>query len=149
MLADISDPMNPNTWLVGFSSLAASGWYGMKMVDIAADNGQQSWNFGFETAIMNRGYPSSPLSDVPIIFGHTSLGPYGSYYTAYENCETTYCDIDHDYGRTYAVYDWYDSDVSQYKLLIRQDWFYNWDIGTDSAIKYFFILSFEFVTIKV
>jgi hypothetical protein len=137
MLADIPDPMNPNSWYVGFSSLAPSGWYGMKMVDIAADNGQQSWNWGFETAIMSRGYPGSTLIDVPVIFGYTSVGPYGSYYTMYDNCDTTACDIDHVTGKTYAVYDRLNTTRGQHQLLLRQDWFYNWDLGTDSAIKYF------------
>ncbi len=135
ILADIPDPMNPNTWYIGFSSMHLSGWYDMRMVEIAADNGQQYWNWGFQSAIISRGYPGSPLFDVPIIFGWYSNGaPIASYYDVYENCLTTSADIDHSNGKTYAVYDRYEATDNQYQLLLRQDYFYNWDITTDSAI---------------
>ena len=137
MLIEVVDPASQYTWNVVFSSMAHAGWYGMKMVDIDSDNSAQSWNWGFQTAIMSRSYPGDYRSDAPIIFCYYNGGPIASYYQSYDNCLTTTCDIDHETGKTFAVYDRYDSTDSQYQLLIRQDYFYNWDIPTDAATLHF------------
>jgi len=137
MLIDIPDPLDCNSWSVGFSSLSSSGFHSMKMVEIAADNGQQSWNWGFQGGIISRTYPGSNLNDVPIIFGRELPpgGAYASYYdNAFDSCRSVAADIDHITGKSYAVWDRFDTPSDQYQLLIRQDFFYDWDAGTDGNI---------------
>lgn len=132
---EIIDPMDSGTWGVGFSSMAHLGWYGMTMSEIAADNGQQSWNWGVQSAVISRGAPSSPLFDVPILFGYSAaMTPIATFYlNNFGDCQTTSCDIDHVNGKTYSVYDRYESATDQYGLFIRQDYFYDWDDTTATA----------------
>jgi len=134
----IPDQMDPETWNVGWAGTAALGWHSMRMVDIAADDGQQSWNWGFESAVISRSYISGDLYDVPVIYGWVNLSGSGyvSYYdNDFDSCRTTAADIDHTNGKSYAVYDRYNLSDDQYKLLIRQDYFYDWDDSTDGAVK--------------
>lgn len=136
----IGDQMDPETWEIGWAATAAFGWNTMKMVDIASDDGQQSWNWGFESAVINRDHISGDLYDVPVIYGweDASGSGYLSFYdNDYDSCRTTAADIDHTTGKSYAVYDRYNSTEDQYQLLIRQDYFYNWLDSTDGANKCF------------
>jgi hypothetical protein len=137
MLVSVPNPTDHNTWFVNFSSVAPSGWYGMKMVEIASDNGQQSWNWGFQSGILSLASHSPALLDVPWVFGSSSGQPFGSYYEAYGGCRTTSADIDHLTGKSYAVYDRLETARNQYQLLIRQDSFSDWYAGTDAAAKCF------------
>ncbi len=137
ILMNIPDPTDPYTWDVGFAGTSPYGWRDMRMAAIASDNGQQSWNWGFESVVISRNFIPDDLIDVPVIYGwDNSLGSgYLSYYdNNYNNCKTTNAAIDHATGKTYAVYDRYNSDDDQYQLLIRQDYFSDWDLGTDGNI---------------
>lgn len=133
---EIIDPMDNATWGVGFSSMAHFGWYGMTMSEMAADNGQQSWNWGVQSAVISRGAPSSVLYDVPILFGYSDqYTPIATYYlNNFGSCLTTSCDIDHLNGKTYSVYDRYEDSKDQYELFMRQDYFYNWNDTTAEAV---------------
>jgi hypothetical protein len=136
----IPDQMDPVTWNVGWAGTSALGWHSMRMVDIAADDGQQYWNWGFESAVISRSFIGVDLYDVPVIYGweNSSGSGYLSYYdNDFDSCRTTAADIDHANGKSYAVYDRYDLSTDQYQLLIRQDYFYNWDDSTDGAVKSF------------
>jgi hypothetical protein len=137
MLVALPDPMNHSTWFVNFSSLAASGFYGMKSVEIACDDGNQSWNWGFQSAIMSRSYPGAVYDDVPIVFSYKDNAPYGSFYSSFQNCLTTSADIDHANGKTYAVWDIYNTAKDQNQLFLRQDFVYDWNLTTDGALKAF------------
>ena len=138
-LINILDPLDPESWDVGFAGTAALGWYGMIMADISADNGQQSWNFGMESVIMSRAVTPVNLHDVAVVFGWQEVG--GAFLSFYDNdydsCRTTSSAIDHVNGKCYAVYGRYEVDRDQYQLLIRQDYFYDWEAGTDAAIQSF------------
>lgn len=132
-LLDIPDPLDENTWNIGWAGTAQFGWYGMKMCDIAADNGQQSWNWGFQSAVLSRSALPEDLHDVPVIYGWdspTQNGFLSFYDNGFDSCKTTSASIDHVTGKSYAVYDRYNSSDDQYQLLIRQDYFYDWDSGT-------------------
>lgn len=137
MLVTIPNPMDQNTWLVNFSSMAFAGWHGMKMVEIACDNGQQSWNWGFQSGIVSQSYPGPTLIDVPWVFGSSNGQPYGSYYEEFDHCQTTSADIDHTTGKTFAVYDRYNPTRDQLQLIIRQDLFSNWYAPTHTALRDF------------
>ena len=133
MLVGIPDPMNHTTWFVNFSSMAASGWYGMKSVDIACDNGHQSWNWDFQSSVIS----GEAMVDIPFVFSYHNNNPYGSYYPTLEHCLTTSADIDHANGKTYAVWDIYDAAKDQNQLFLRQDFVYDWTLTTDGAFKAF------------
>jgi hypothetical protein len=148
---EVIDPMDDDTWGVGFSSMHLGGWYGMKMAEIAADDNQQSWNWGLQSGIMSRGYPGSSLTDVPITFGYRAAqDPIAVYYgDVYGNCQTTSCDIDKVTGKSFAVYDRYEQDRDQYELFIRQDYFYDWYDTTVTATTKAFVDSNEHIAYPV
>ena len=139
MLADLPDPMNPATWDVGYGSLAHLGFYDMVMAEIASDNSQEYWNWGFESVILSRNYPGEVYQDVPVLmFPIDFTGDLSGYYYSFvENCQTTSADIDHVTARTYAAFDQYDIVNNQYRMFICQDRFGNWGIGTTSLTKWF------------
>ncbi len=133
MLVAIPDPLDHSTWFVNYSSLAASGWYGMKSAEIACDDGSQSWNWGLQSAVISRSYPGCVYDDVPILFSYRDGAPYGSAYTIYEHCLTTSADIDPVTRKSYAVWDIYSEDKDQNQLFLRQDFVYDWTIADDHA----------------
>ncbi len=134
MLADVPDPNNPAGWSVSYFSLASLGWKEMIMADVAAaPYPAQSWNWGFESAIMSRGGLDS-LRDVPTIFGRHNNLPFGSYYAQFPHCKTTAAAIDTMNNYAYSVYDYRDTTDNQYKFFFRQDFQYNWTLTTDAAI---------------
>jgi len=135
MLLDMPDPMNCTSWNVTFSSLVPSGFDEMRMIEIAADNNQQSWNWGFESAIISGEPLGTPEIDVPVLFGHSAPGsPYGYFFpTVFENCRTTGADIDPTTGKAYAVYDRYDTVDDQYQMLVWQVFYYDWSLTCNSA----------------
>gem|GEM_PF-757901 len=139
-LLDFPDPMNPATWDVLWAPYSALGWYGIRMNEIATDNSQESWNWGFQSAILSRTYPGEDtLRDAPHIFYQVNATgtTTGSYYANHDSCRTTSADIDRVTAKTFAVYDRYDTDDDQYQMFIRQDYFNNWDAGTNAVTKYF------------
>jgi len=136
-LVVIPDPMDRATWFVNFSSIAASGFYGMKSVEIACDDGHQSWNWGFQSAIVSRNWPGMIVDDIPFVFSYHDNAPYGSYYPTIENCLTTSADIDHANGKTYAVWDIHNTAKDQNQLFLRQDFVYDWSLTADEAFKAF------------
>ncbi len=137
MLVVIPDPMNQSTWFVNFSSMASLGWYGMKSVEIACDDGNQSWNWGFQSAVVSRTWPGETMNDIPFVFSYHNNTPHGSYYPTLENCLTTSADIDHANGKTYAVWDIHNTAKDQNQLFLRQDFVYDWSLTTDGALKAF------------
>ncbi len=139
VLLRFPDPTNVGTWGGKYVDWGIQGWHSMKMVDIATNNSQQSWNWGFESAVVSRTYPDADLYDAPHIF--YQLDAYGftwlSWHTTLDSCKTTSADIDPVTRSTYAVYDRYDSDDDQYQLLVRQDHFNDWAGGTAATEKMF------------
>ena len=117
-------------WSVSWASWYTQGWYGMKMAEIVCDNSLESWNWGFQSAILSRatGNPVYDVYDGPhILYLLNSTYSMLSYYLSLDSCRTTSADIDHVTLKTYAVYDRYDSDDEQYQLFVRQDDFGDWD----------------------
>jgi hypothetical protein len=134
-LVAIPDPLDYSSWFINYSSLAASGWHDMKMVEIACDDAHQNWNWGFQAAVLSRTAPGEVLVDVPFVFGSQNNMPFGSYYPGIQHALTAAADIDHSNGRTYAAYGIYDSTKDQYQLFLRQDFVFDWYLGTDAAVK--------------
>ncbi len=134
ILLDFPDPTDKFTWSGRYAPWSYYGWHSMEMADIATDNSQQSWNWGFESTIMSRTHadPTKVMTNAPVIFyqvddvGNTWI----SWHPSMQNCQTTKADIDLVTHKTYAVYDRYNSDNDQNELLVRQDIFNNWDGGS-------------------
>jgi len=135
MLMEFLDPTDPVTWDGVWASYASQGWHSMKMVDIASNNGQESWNWGVQSAILSRYYPEDPnfnLYDAPHIF---YMLDYNTTYISYldlDSCRTTAAYIDNAAQKIYAVYDRYDVADDQYQLVVRQDDF--GDIGANTMV---------------
>ena len=136
LLLVFEDAMDPNTWSGYWTDYSDDGWYGMKMNDIAADNGQEPWNFGLISLIMSRAWLDSTLIDAPVVWSMvSSIGQVQiSWYNGFPNCSHTATAIDRSAARTYAVYDRYDATDAQWQLLIRQDQFDDWSGPSDGAI---------------
>ncbi|MBD3217067.1 MAG: hypothetical protein GF310_02235 [candidate division Zixibacteria bacterium] len=140
LLMNIPNPMEPNTWDIGFAGTSPFGWRDMRMADIDSDDGQQSWNWGLISSVISRDFTPADLIDVPVIYGwddFTGSGYLSFYDNNFNNCKTTSATIDNATGKSYAAYDRFNSDEDQYQLLIRQDFFYDWDAGTNGVVKNF------------
>ncbi len=139
ILLDFPDPTDKLTWSGRYAPWYYYGWYGMEMADIATDNSQQSWNWGFEATIMSRTHadPTKVMTNAPVIFYQVDItgNTWISWNPLMQNCQTTKADIDLATHKTYAVYDRYNSDNDQNELLIRQDIFNDWDGGSASLQK--------------
>ncbi len=136
ILLEFADATDSSTWVAWWSDFSDNGWHSMRMCDIAADNGQQSWNWGLISLVMSYTDVQTNVVDAPHIYSQvTSLGHVQlSWYPDFPNCRTTSVDIDHATGKTYAVYDRSDSAAGQSQLFIRQDFQYDWYLATDAAV---------------
>ena len=135
ILLEFADATDSSTWVPWWTDFSDDGWHSMRMCDIAADNGQQSWNWGLISIVMSYTDAQVNIVDAPHIYsqvsslGHVQL----SWYPDFPGCRTTAVDIDHATGKTYAVYDRPDSATDQCRLFIRQDYQYDWYLPTDAA----------------
>jgi len=139
ILLEFADATDSSTWVPWWSDFSDDGWHSMRMSDIAADNGQQSWNWGLISLIMSFTNGQSDVIDAPHIYSQVnSLGYVQlSWYPEFPNCRTTAVDIDRTNGKSYAVYDRYDTTAGQYLLFIRQDYQNDWYLPTDAAVVHF------------
>jgi len=131
---EFDDPSDHLTWYGYWTDFSDDGWHSMRMCDIAADNSQQTWNWGIISLVMSRTTPSV-YNDLPCIY--TQLNSYGamqlSYYVGYPGCQNTAVDIDDVAAKTYAVYDRFSPVSDQWQVLVRQDHFDNWDVPVDAV----------------
>ncbi len=136
---EFQNAVNYTTWAPWWSDFSDDGFYGMSFSDIAADNSQQSWNWGLISLVMSYDDGVNSFADVPLIFSQlNSLGQMQlSWYPEYPGCGTTAVDIDRAAGKTYAVYDRYYPSVDQWRLFLRQDYFSDWYLPTDGASIFF------------
>ncbi|UCD16824.1 MAG: thrombospondin type 3 repeat-containing protein, partial [Candidatus Zixiibacteriota bacterium] len=140
VLMEFPDPTDHITWGGRYANWTASGFRNMKMADIACDNGQQSWNWGFISLVISRYYPPDHIySDVPMIFFQIDAGGYTyiKWHAELEGCNSTAATIDHVTAKTYAVYDRYNPDDEQWQMIIRQDNFADWTDPSVTLIKGF------------
>ncbi len=132
-LMECTDLLDYETWTLSYWDWSANEWYGMIDADIACDDSQADWQFGFISLVTSTNYDVYTVVDGPFIFYTTDDAGLAtiSWYDV-SGCAHTMCDIDHVTAKTYAVYDYYNTeDVNDTKwtLLVRQDNFANWDAG--------------------
>lgn len=128
VLLRFPDPTTPTTWSGSYAVWTEYGFYNMKMDDIASDDGQQSWNWGFISGVISRNDPPSVYSDIPIIFYQINSSGYTyiSWYKDYEGCATTAATIDRVAGRALSVYDRYNTTNAQWELFALNHDFGDW-----------------------
>jgi hypothetical protein len=135
VLLEFSDATDPETWLAWWTDYWDNGFHDMKMTDIAADNSDESWNFGLISLVISYTGGEINATDAPCIYSH--LGGIGyvqlSMYHQYPGCQSTAVDIDPVASKTYAVYDRYYAPADQWRLFVRRDFFNDWNLPTDAA----------------
>ena len=120
-----------NTFGLSYWDWSSYGWHDMKMADIACTDGALfsatpgDHRFGVISMIHSTTYTTTPMVDGPFIFYQTTGTNSGtiSWYDDITGCQGTSADIDEVTRFSYAVYDPYDSDLSQRYLLVRRDVF--------------------------
>jgi len=118
------DPGDETTWEIIWAPFSVVGYYDMKMCDIAADNGQESWRWGYVSAVVSHQSPAPDIiEDAPHYFYPLNSGTNASgiYFTGVDNCQTTRATIDILTQYTYSVYDRYSDTDDQYQLFFHQD----------------------------
>ncbi len=139
VLLGFPDPFNVAGWDGYFAPWNVYGFHDIKMVDLALDNSQESWNWGYQAAVASRSWTGGDLYDAPMIFYQVSSAPdtWVSWLNTIDSCKTAAACIDHVSLKTYSVYDYYDHADNQYRLAIRQDQFDDWDAPTYVLYKNF------------
>jgi hypothetical protein len=135
VLLEFGNASNPATWVPWWTDLSDNGWHDMQMTAVAADNSQQSWNWGLISLVMSHTAGSTTYTNAPAIYSQLSAGGQMqiSWYLQYTGCQTTAVDIDAVEAKTYAVYDHFVDSIDQWQLLVRQDYFADWLLPTDAA----------------
>ncbi|MDH3892314.1 MAG: hypothetical protein OEV49_14650 [candidate division Zixibacteria bacterium] len=128
-LVEISNAADPAT---GYSQVYwnwdSYGWNNMKASDIAAQDGDRTWNFGIISHINSTTYTSPPIVDGPFVHYKTDTSfATISWYNDLDGCNATACDVDAVTLRTYSVYDRFDPVDTTWGLFIRMDWMADWD----------------------
>ncbi|MEE9442159.1 MAG: thrombospondin type 3 repeat-containing protein [candidate division Zixibacteria bacterium] len=135
VLYEFGDISDSSTWTAWWSDFSDNGWHSMTSCDIAADNSQQSWNWGLISLVIS--YTNGPdnIIDAPHIYsqisslGHVQL----SWYPTKPNCNSTTTDIDPVYSKTYSIYDRLEESTQQWELFVRRDNFNDWYLPTTAA----------------
>lgn len=135
ILYEFGDISDSSTWSAWWSDFSDDGWHTMTSCDIAADNSQQSWNWGLISLLLS--YTSGPdnIIDAPHIYsqisseGHVQL----SWYPTKINCVSTSTDIDPVNAYAYSVYDRLEESTGQWELFVRRDHFNDWYLPTVAA----------------
>jgi len=139
ILLEFEDAADSCTWAAWWSDFSDNGWHSMRMNDIAANNSQQSWNWGLISLVMSYTDPDTNIVDAPHIYsqvsslGHVQL----SWYPTIPGCRSTAVDIDSAAAKTYAVYDRLNPDKDQWHLFVRRDYFSDWFLPTDASFLYY------------
>ena len=119
-LLECTDPSDYTTYV--FYVFTLWDWINyLKDLELACDSSQGYENWGVLSFIASRqvGY----LVDVPHL-----LGPGDElYYQPLEDCAHTSVDIDHSTFLTYALYDYFDQDEDEWRLLVWIKDFSQWD----------------------
>ncbi|MEZ5360208.1 MAG: thrombospondin type 3 repeat-containing protein [Candidatus Zixiibacteriota bacterium] len=127
LLFEFQDITDSTTWLPWWVDYSDNGWYGMKHIDIAADNSQQTWNWGINSIVMSIDNGAFDVVDAPVI--QTPLSSTAvtiSFYPDKGSCNTTATTIDAPAAYAYSIYDRYNADRLQWELFTRRDHFDDW-----------------------
>lgn len=126
---ETTDPTDFETYSLLYWDWSDNGWSNMLDSEIACDNSQESWEWGFVSLVATTTYGDGVYNG-PFISYQTAEDGYAtiSWYYGLDGCRHTDATIDHVKYKTYAVYDWLDPDTSLWYTVIRTDSFNNWDL---------------------
>ena len=120
LLFECTNPMDNTTYSVFGWDWSSAGLYDMIDADIACDDSNNSWEWGFSSYVMSstadRGFTNGPV----ILYADPEDGDYAymSWYEDYDGCAHTDIDIDPVTHLMYAVYDWYNTSSQKWELLV-------------------------------
>jgi hypothetical protein len=136
ILLQFVDALDPDSWGGFWNDYSPAGWHDMRASDVAADNHQQSWNWGLISIVMSYADLDTSIADAPHIFSQLNAAGLMqlSWYPNFPDCRTTAAAIDPKTSKTYAVYDRWNATDNQWQLFIRQDFQNDWDLQPDAAI---------------
>ena len=122
------------TWVPYWTDFSDDSWHHMTDCDIAADNSQQSWNWGLISLVMSYTDATSNVVNAPHIYSQISSSGLVqlSWFPNKPNCNITSTVIDPVADKTYAVYDRLNATTQQWELFVRQDRFSDWFQPTNS-----------------
>lgn len=125
---DTTDPTNFDTYNLRYWDWSDNGWSDILDMDIGCDNSQEPWEWGFVSLVASTTYGDG-VDDGPFISYQTAEDGYAtiSWYYGLDGCEHADASIDRSNQETYAVYDWLNPEIDTYELIIRKDYFNNWD----------------------
>jgi hypothetical protein len=130
---ETADPTNFDTYSLLGWDWSSNGWSDILDIEIACDNGKESWEWGAVSLIASTTYGDG-VENGPFISYQTSEDGYATISWYYLNdCLHTDIDIDHVSKKVYSVADYLDEDTGLYGLFIRLDHFNNWDLDGSAA----------------
>ena len=122
---ECTDPTNFDTYSLAAWDWSDNGWSDIRDIDIACDNSQENWEWGFTSLVASTSYGEG-VADGPFISYQTAEDGYATISWYYVNdCLHTDADIDRVTHKTYAVYD--SLYEGTWELLLRTDHFDDWD----------------------
>jgi hypothetical protein len=135
-ITSCNDTTDQNGYSGSYWDWSTYGWHDSKMVEMAADDAQETWNWGIAAHVMSTTYTAPDPPDYingPFINYQTSEDGYGtiSWYSDLEGCTSCSIDIDpiiHVYPDTgnftqpsIAAYDWEEPENETNQLFLRMD----------------------------
>ena len=129
-----TDPSDSGTYELVYWDWSGYGWYDMIDADIACDNSQNMWEWGFSSYVISTTYESSPYINGPT-FTYMDPDEDGSGWISWyqtNNCSHTDIDLDHSTFTAYAVYDQDEFMTGNWALLCRVKDFESAHQGSDS-----------------
>ena len=130
-LIQIADPSNEETVGAVYWDWNQYGFHDMKMVDIACHDAFETWDFGVISMIHSTHYSTGEV-DGPFLFHATSETGGSIDWYSWDGCNSTTNDIDLVNHKSWAAYDVYDTDSSQWVVFLRQDFTDNWDADANA-----------------
>jgi len=127
-LFEAQNPADVQTYdLVGWD-WSDNGWSDIIGISIACDDSKEDWEWGFISMVASTSYGEG-VTEGPFITYQTSEDGYAtiSWYNGVDGCLNTDNIIDHVSYETYSVYDWYNPDGNRWEVLIREDFYNDWD----------------------
>ena len=141
---ECSDVTDVSTYSLECVDWRSSGFSQIKDTDIACDNSKNKWEFGTISLIANK---DSEINNSPCVCymdPNNSGEIHINWYSEYDNCHHTMCDIDPVNHISYSIYDSLMINDQNYKLLLRYDDFGNWISGEHGIIE----ISIEGIDLK-
>lgn len=127
-LFETTDNRNIETYtLVGWD-WSDNGWSDIIDIEIACDGSKEDWEWGVVSMVASTSYGDG-VTDGPFISYQTSEDGYAtiSWYIGVDGCAHTDNVIDHETYKAYCAYDWHNSEGNRWELLIRIDYYDDWE----------------------